>query len=146
LEASQLGSFARGSAWAYPLANLVHLFGLVLLLGGIGVVDLRIAGAFRTLPLEPVMRALTPIAIAGLALLILSGPILFAADATALARSDMFWRKLVLIGFALVNALVFRRIRRGQTGEPRPIERVMAVASILLWLTVAAFGRLIAYS
>jgi len=118
----------------------------VLLLGGIGVVDLRIAGAFRALPLDPLMRALTPLAIAGLILLTLSGPILFAADATALARSDTFWRKLVLIGFALLNALAFRWMRRGRSDEPGMIARISAMASLLLWLSVAALGRLIAYN
>ncbi|MBY8825946.1 DUF6644 family protein [Sphingomonas colocasiae] len=146
MEASQLGAFARGSAWAYPAANLVHLLGLVLLLGGIGVVDLRIIGAFRALPIDAVMRAFTPLAICGLALLALSGPILFAADAIALSRSDVFARKLVLIVIALLNAFGFRWIRRGRSGEAGVFERVMALASILLWLTVAALGRLIAYN
>lgn len=117
-----------------------------MLLGAIGVVDLRIAGAFRALPLDPLIRTLTPLAIGGLTLLALSGPVLFAADATALIRSDIFWRKLTLIGIALLNALAFRRVRRGRTGEPDIVERVMAIASILLWLTVAALGRMIAYS
>lgn len=146
MEASQLGTFARGSAWAYPAANLIHLLGLVLLLGGIGVVDLRIIGAFRTLPVDSVIRALTPLAICGLVLLALSGPVLFAADAVALSRSDVFARKLVLIGIALLNALCFRWIRRGRSGEAGVLERVVALASILLWLSVAALGRLIAYS
>ncbi|MGV3480186.1 MAG: DUF6644 family protein [Sphingobium sp.] len=146
MEASQLGTFARGSAWAYPAANLIHLLGLVLLLGGIGVVDLRIIGAFRTLPVDSVIRALTPLAICGLVLLALSGPVLFAADAVALSRSDAFARKLVLIGIALLNALCFRWIRRGRSGEARVLARVVAVASILLWLSVAALGRLIAYN
>lgn len=117
IEASLIGGFARGSAWAYPAANLIHLLGLVLLLGGIGVVDLRIIGFFRMLPLDAVMRALTPIAIGGLAMLALSGPILFAADAAALARSDIFARKPALIGIALLNAAGFHWIRRGRSGE-----------------------------
>ena len=37
LEASPLGLWARGSAVGYPLANLAHLLGLVMLIGGIGV-------------------------------------------------------------------------------------------------------------
>jgi hypothetical protein len=146
VEASQLGTFARGSSWAYPVANLIHLLGLVLLVGGIGLVDLRIAGLFRNLPLDPLLRALTPLAIAGLLLMFLSGPILFAADATALVRSDTFFRKLVLIVIALANAIAFRWVRRGRLREPGMAERAMAIASLLLWLTVAALGRMIAYN
>ena len=69
VEASQLGAFARGSSWAYPAANLIHLLGLVLLVGGIGIVDLRLIGLFPALPLGPLVRALTPLALAGLTLI-----------------------------------------------------------------------------
>src|SRR3546814_8688126 len=61
VEGSALGGFARGSSWAYPIANLIHLFGLVLLVGSIGIVDLRLVGAFRALPLASLARALTPL-------------------------------------------------------------------------------------
>lgn len=134
----------RESATAYPVANILHLLGLVMLLGAIGIVDLRVAGAFRALPLRPTVAALTPIGVAGLVLLALTGPLLFAADAVALAKSDVFARKLVLIGIAVANALLFRwGWRRG--GEPSAWLRAAAIASLLLWLTVAALGRLIAY-
>lgn len=134
----------RESASAYPAANLVHLLGLVMLIGAIGIVDLRVAGALRALPLRPTVKALTPIGVAGLILLALSGPLMFAADATALVRSDIFWRKLVLIGFALLNALFFRWQWR-RRGEPSGWMRAGAIASLLIWITVAALGRLIAY-
>jgi hypothetical protein len=144
VEASALGVWMRESADAYPVANLVHLLGLVMLLGAIGIADLRVAGAFRALPLRATVTALTPIGAGGLILLLLSGPLLFAADATALVRSDIFVRKLVLIGLALGNALLFRwSWRRG--GEPGPALRIGAIVSLLLWIGVAALGRLIAY-
>lgn len=146
VEGSALGGFARGSSWAYPLANLIHLLGLVLLVGSIGIVDLRLIGAFRVLPLASLSRALTPLGLGGLALMALSGPILFAADVSALARSAIFTSKLVLIAIATVNALAFRWIWSRNKGEPTAIERAMAAASLALWLTVAALGRLIAYN
>ena len=135
----------RESANAYPTANLVHLLGLVMLLGAIGIADLRVAGALRALPLRPTVKALTPIGLAGLMLLALSGPLLFAADAKALVGSDIFARKLVLIGFALFNAMLFRWQWRRGGDEPTGWMRAGAVVSLLLWITVAALGRLIAY-
>jgi hypothetical protein len=146
IEASQLGAFARGSSWAYPAANLIHLLGLVLLVGGIGMVDLRLMGMFPALPLDPLVRALTPLALAGLALMAISGPILFAADATALARSSTFALKLGLIVVALANAVSFRWLRHKELLQNRSLQRLMAGASIALWLWVAALGRMIAYS
>ena len=35
IQASAFGAWARG-AWPYPLANLAHLAGMVMLVGGIG--------------------------------------------------------------------------------------------------------------
>jgi hypothetical protein len=144
-ELSMLGRAARGGDWTYPVANLVHLLGLVLLIGPIGIVDLRLAGAFRSLPLSPLYRALTPLAAGGIGLVVVSGMVLFSADARALIHSRLLLAKLMLILLALANALAFRMLWRGDEPVPKPL-RVMAVASIALWLTVAALGRLIAYT
>lgn len=148
LEASGFGQWAGRSAWAYPVANVVHVFGLILLIGGIGLVDLRILGVFPRLPLQPLSQALTPLAIAGLMLIAASGLVMFAADARAMAASDMFQRKLVLILIALANAAVFRALHRGAgwTDRPPASARIMALASLLLWLLVAVAGRMVAYS
>jgi hypothetical protein len=150
LDAVGVGPWARGGAWAYPFVNSVHLLGLVMLVGGIGVVDLRLAGLWRDVPAAALSRALTPVAVGGLALLVLSGTVLFASDGMALARSVTFHRKLVLIVLALANALLFRLLwqRRVEAGGEVPplIGRTSALASLLMWLGVGALGRLIAYS
>lgn len=138
--------WAAESSYAYPAANVVHVFGVVLLLGGIGIVDLRLIGWFRAIPLQPLARALIPLAIAGFALLVLSGSILFAADAEALARNGTFRLKLTLIALALANAILFRWKVGMPAAEPGPGLRLMALLSLLLWATIAVCGRLIAYS
>lgn len=150
VQASGFGEWAAGSSLAYPLANTVHLLGLVMLVGGIGVVDLRLAGAFRALPPAALSRALTPIAIAGLALMVPSGAVMFAADAASLVGSPVFRWKLALIVLALANAVAFRllwrhRLADWDAGAPAA-GRVMAAVSILLWLTIGTLGRMIAYS
>ena len=150
LDAIGVGQWAKGSAWVYQLVNSLHLLGLVMLVGGIGVVDLRLAGLWRGLPAATLSRSLTPVALGGLALLVLSGTVLFAADGVALARSVTFHRKLVLIALALSNALLFRLVwqRRVEAGEEVPplIGRASALGSLAMWLGVGALGRLIAYS
>lgn len=145
LDVTGVARAASGSAYAW--INNMHLLGLVMLIGAIGVVDLRIAGLWRSLPLPALSRALTPVGVIGLAILIGSGALLFAADAPALVRSDTFGRKLVLILLAIANALMFRLAwRRGVPIEPPMTARIMAAASVLLWLAVALHGRMIAYS
>lgn len=150
LEASALGQWARGSAFGYPLANLVHLLGLVMLIGGIGVLDLRLLGLFRRLPAGVMARALIPLAALGLALLIPSGLVMFAADAGPLIRSEIFGWKLALIALALANVAIVhaawrRRFAAWDQGPPRAA-RLTAATSLGLWLAAAAMGRLIAYA
>lgn len=150
LEASALGQWARGSAIAYPVANVTHLLGLVLLIGGIGVVDLRLAGFLRSLPAVPLARAMTPFALAGLALLGLSGAVMFAADAGPMVASEIFRIKLALIGLGLAHAVLFRWLwrRRLDSWETAPplAGRLMALGSLGLWLSVGTLGRWIAYA
>ncbi len=135
---------------AYPIANVVHILGLVMLVGGIGILDLRLVGLFRRIPTDALAAALTPIAIAGLLLMIPTGAIMFASDAATLVNSSTFRTKLLLIILALVNAIAFRFIWQKRIAQwdasPPVLGRAMAAASILLWLSVAAVGRWIAYS
>lgn len=148
LEGSPLGAAMRGAKGWYPAANVAHVFGLVLLVGGIGVLDLRVAGLGRTIPLWALSRLVTPAAILGLGLLAVSGFLLFAADAGPLVKSGTFQLKMALAALALVNALAFRRLFGdfADGREPPPLARAMAVLSIGLWLAAGALGRLIAYS
>lgn len=149
LEGSWLGSWARGSAVGYPLANLTHLLGLTMLIGAIGLLDLRLTGLFRSLPPGPLARVLTPAAATGLLLLVPSGVVMFAADAGPLLRSPTFQWKLAMITLAIGNVAAFRLLRRGGYDDwdqkASPGLRLMAAASIALWLGAAALGRLIAY-
>lgn len=144
LDAAGIGRAIGAAALVYPLVNVAHVLGVVLLVGGIGIVDLRLLGAWPALPLPALSRALTPLAVAGLALLALSGAVMFAADAKALAGSATFRWKLALIAVALLNALAFRRLWRG--GPPTPGLKALAAGSVAAWLTVAGLGRWIAYS
>lgn len=147
---SDVALWLSQSSTAYPAANVAHLLGLVMLVGGIGLLDLRLAGAFRDLPVAALSRILTPLALVGLALMALSGAVMFAADAVALARSTMFRWKLALIAIALINAAAFRWLWRDRIAEwdasPPLAGRAMAAGSVLLWLVIATAGRMIAYS
>ena len=148
--ASSFGQWASGSALAYPVANVVHLFGLVLLVGAIGIVDLRLMGAFRAIPVAPLYRSLIPVAIAGLIVMVPSGATMFASDATTFAGSVVFRWKISLVAVAIANAVAFHILWRHRIDHwdaaPLIAGRVMAAVSILLWLTIGALGRMIAYS
>jgi hypothetical protein len=75
---------------------------------------------------------------------------MFAADAGPLIGSAVFRWKLATIALALANVAVFHlawRRRFATWGQDPPAAaRATAAASLLLWLTAAALGRLIAYA
>jgi hypothetical protein len=146
LEESALGEAMRGGPGLYPLANVAHLLGLVMLVGGIGILDLRIIGFGRKLHLATLSQLLTPIAVAGLVILLASGFLLFAADAGPLIDSRVFQLKMILLAVGVANALIFRRWFGDPRRDPTLLARGLALASIGIWLTVGALGRLIAYS
>ena len=149
LEATALGAWMRSSGWAYPAVNLLHLLGLVLLVGSMVLLDLRLLGAGRRLPLPAVSALLTPVAAAGLLIMLPSGALLFTADAGPLSVQPMLQLKLLWIALGLANALLFCGWWGGRLADwdarPPLLGRVQAAASLLIWLGVAAMGRLIAY-
>lgn len=150
LEASALGNGMRSMDWAYPAVNLLHLLGLVLLVGPMLLLDLRLLGLGTQFPLPAVSAALTPFAVAGLCISLISGVLLFAADAGPLLVNDMLRIKLLLVALGIVNALIFRRLwttrlHDWDTLAPRT-GLVQAIGSALCWITAASLGRLIAYT
>lgn len=139
----------RSSAWAYPLANVAHLFGLALLAGGIMAVDLRIMGFWRKLPLKAMHDALTPFAIVGLLLFASSGAAMFAADAKDLVKNSVFLTKMAIVALAVLNALAFRKFAGSALSRARgnlPLNlRMSSAISLSLWSAAIICGRMIAY-
>lgn len=146
VERTPFAVWATESALAYPVANTAHVVGAIILVGAIGLLDLRILGYARGAPLPILARALMPLAAAGFALMVASGALLFAADAKALVGSSLFLIKLGLILLAGLNALAFRAAFATRD-EPLPIlAKGFAAASLGLWLSVVVAGRWIAYA
>lgn len=151
IEQSSLGAAIRQSIWLYPAANIGHILGLAALAGAVAVLDLRLIGAFgATRPLDVLLPARRA-SVAALLVMLLTGSILFVAEASHVALNPVFQLKAVLIVLALANAAVLGgiAIREAEQLPARaPFSgrvRLAAALSIVLWLSVAAAGRLIAY-
>lgn len=163
LAALPLSAALRSSPWAYPALEIVHLAGLGLLFGSIAVVDLRLAGLWRGLPVLGLLRHVLPITALAFAALLASGVLLLLAHADELTTNPALQVKLLLIAFGLANAVAFhaipyRALRRAQArgadmahgnwnldAPPPAWARVSGLLSLLTWLLVITAGRLIAY-
>jgi hypothetical protein len=151
LEGSALGAAVRDSVWLYPAVETLHILGLALLFGSVVLLDLRLMGMSRTISIGALARHVLPLTYVALAMQVTTGFLLFASDASAIALNPAFRVKLVLIAFAVLNAIAFnfgpfRALRTVSASEnPSAGVRVFAAASILLWVGVVICGRLIAY-
>jgi hypothetical protein len=150
LQDSSLGLAIRHSPWLYPLGNVLHVLGVALLVGSIVTLDLRFLGfGRRHVSLEGALRLLTPVAIAGILMLVPGGLIVFIADAGPLAANGILQLKLFLAAIGIANALLFRSLWGAQLAKwdanPPGAGRAQVVASIAIWLAVPTLGRLIAY-
>ena len=150
LEASRLGVLMRGSFALYPVANLGHILGLVLLAGCLVVLDLRLLGAWRArIDAAALAAALAPLLIAGFLLMAATGTLLLSADARPLTTNPAFQTKAALLGLALANASTFHLLWRSHLPSwdaTAPMAaRMQVAASLALWMMVAVAGRLIGY-
>jgi hypothetical protein len=155
LEASGLGQAMRQWLWLYPSVEVVHIVGIALLFGSITVLDLRLLGVSRHIPVRILARHVLPWTAASFLLIIPSGVLMFTAHATEFISSPIFVVKMCLIlvaglNAALFHALVYPSVDVWDSEEmrklaPPPSARVSAALSLLLWVTVIACGRLLAY-
>jgi len=149
LQESALGHAMRGSSALYPAVEILHIVGFVVLVGSILALDLRLLGLGRAIPIQPMAQLLLPLSRFGFLLAISMGFLLFSADAAHVVRNPAFQTKLLLIAAALINIVIahtgpWRRVALW-SAEPPGGAKVMALVSLLLWLSVVCAGRLIAY-
>ncbi len=153
VERSALGEFMRESSlWTYPIVNLLHVFGIGALFGASLIIDLRLLGVWRNVPLRSVTKTAVPVAAGGLFLAIATGAGLFATQATDYLGNPFLLIKFSAIAVGLGNAAAVRaspgwQARGVRDLSPREHRRLAVVGGISLvsWVAAIAAGRLIAY-
>ena len=140
LQDGGIGAAIRQSVFLYPAANVLHVLAIMSFFGFVAAMDLALLGASgagrRT------VARLRPWAGATLIVIALTGFVLFAAEAVAIAANPAFRLKLAMIVLALANVAAAAWAARQDNAA---VLRRTAALSLGLWLVVAALGRLIAY-
>lgn len=129
--------------WAYPAIEVVHIAGLALLLGNLVALELRVWGFARELPVAPLARLSLSLAVAGFALVLVSGIAMFGTRPGELLAHRVFTLKLGLIFAAGLNAALFHL--RGGLQRLDAAARAQTAISLGLWLAVMICGRWLAY-
>lgn len=131
----------------YAAVSALHILGVALLVGGIVLVDLRLAGLVRRLDLDA-MAQLRVLARIGAALAVATGILLASARPAEYFANRVFIAKMAVVALALANALTFEAMARGRTLAAlveTPYARAAGLASLACWPVVIALGRWIAF-
>ena len=149
LPKTALAGYMNGS-WEWPVAESIHFIGLSMLIGTVGIFDLRLIGIGRQIPLITLHR-LIPFGIAGYVMNMLTGACFLTAAPDQYIYNPSFQLKILCMSIAGLNVLFFyttqfRKITMLGAGEHAPLPaRVVGGVSLVCWLGVIAFGRLLTF-
>jgi len=151
LHATHFGSAAAGGVpWLPPVFATLHFVGMALLIGCVGIIDLRMLGVGTGLPIAPLQRLL-PWGALGFGLSVFSGVGVYAGNPRQF-QSWAFFFKMLCVALAGLNALLFytsglhRRANPVGAGQAVPMAaKLSAIASLLLWFGVIFWGQMLSF-
>jgi hypothetical protein len=146
LQYTHLAQTIRHSAALIALLEIVHLIGLTLLIGTIVMVDLSLLGlGIGRQPVSRIARELNLFTMLGLAIMLVSGPLILTSEAIRCYKTPAFWVKMALLAIAITfHFTVHRRVTLAEPPEPHLNTRLAASLSLALWFGVALAGKGIA--
>ena len=156
LAATNLIAVVNDNDWVWPVAEMVHFLGMALLIGTVGLVDLRILGVGKGLPIAK-LEKLIPWGIAGFAMNAITGFMFVAGNPVGgpieYLMNLSLQLKMLLVLIAGINLLAFyvTGIARdleavGPSGDAALGAKIVASVSLVAWFGVIFFGRLIMYN
>jgi hypothetical protein len=147
LESNPLAAWVLNSpsVWAQPTVLTLHTTGLAVVVGACWVLDLRLLGFIRSVPVTSfqwVFRAVT----LGLIVNVITGVLLFAARATTWGTAIPFMVKMALVIASAATVMPIRAcVLHNGPGDVSGNARLLAITSIVAWTATVTAGRLLAY-
>ena len=130
----------------FPAIQAVHIIGLTILVGTIGLVDFRLLGiGTRRQAVADLAAGLAPWTSGGLLIVAVTGPLLFGSDFARYLNNPAFTLKMLLLAIALAGHFTLHRsAMRGEAWLTPARQKLAAVLSLMLWSSVVLAGRAIA--
>jgi hypothetical protein len=142
------------ASWVLPVCESLHFIGMSMLVGIVGIFDLRLLGVAKRLPIAPLQR-LMPWALLGFSISLGTGIVFVAANPRQYVGPPLslsFVAKMLFIGLACLNVIFFYAsgLKRvvdgvGPGGDAPVAARVSAVVSLFLWVGVMYWGRILQF-
>lgn len=153
IESSGIGEWMRTSVKAMPVVEAVHVMAIATVFGSIFVVDLRLLGFSDTRrPYSRVAGELLRWTWAAFVVAVVTGAMMFAANATTYAGNTPFQLKMLALVGAGVNMSVFHFVTArdiddwDRAASPPLGARAAGALSILIWTAVIFLGRWIGFT
>jgi hypothetical protein len=151
LEATSVSRAITYYSWIWPMCETLHFMGLALLIGNVGVLDLRLLGALKRLPVAPLNR-LIRWGVLGFVVNLLTGLVFFVGAPSQYVANIAFAFKLIFMALAAVNLAVFnlsgiaRIVDALGPGDDAPASaKIIAGTSLFLWVGVMFWGRMLPF-
>lgn len=154
IEGSALGETMRGlGVWSYGVFNLAHILGISTLFGSMLIVDLRLLGVWRQIPLGSIARPTIALAIVGFLVAVSSGICMITTNAIDYLGNPFLYIKFPAIALGVANAIalsssaVWKKACATEEVSLREQRRLALAggASLVCWLTAIGSGRMIGY-
>lgn len=143
----------RENGSLFPWLESVHVLGVTILIGCVGLLELRLIGlASLNRPVSRVLKDVLPITWGAFAVAVISGFFLFASNAPTYAANSFFLGKVVLLAGAGLNAFGFhtvveRSIAKWDSAARTPIPaRLSGIFSLVMWLGIVFCGRWVGFT
>lgn len=137
------------SLFAYSSVLAAHAVGLGIVVGLNTLVALRLLGVAPGIPLTA-LRQLYGVIWVGFGINLVSGLMLFIAEAHTMATMVAFWVKILFVAFGMIVAellkhFYFNDVASVQAGVVARVGRNLAIISLVCWYIALIAGRLTAY-
>lgn len=142
---------AVGKTWGAVFATVqaVHLLSMAVLGGAVLVADARLLGLlFAAVPAWQVQQQCHRVFAPALAISIATGVFMTCSVALKLYYLPVFWYKMLALAVGAAFVFGVRRplLRRDIDSISPWVLRLLAIASLMIWFSVAATGRWIGFS
>ena len=137
------------SLFAYTGVLTAHAVGLAIVVGVNTIIGLRLLGVAPGIPLAG-LRRLYGIVWVGFFINLVSGLLLFIAEAHTMAAMMVFWAKMTLVAVGMIVAelikrLYFTDVASVEAGIVTRVGRNLAIVSLVCWYLALIVGRLTGY-
>ena len=136
--------------WIWPACETLHFVGLALVIGIVGLFDLRLMGFFKRISVSAA-RELMPFAVFGFLINLVTGLTFLIGQPDQYVYNTSWWLKVAFLLIAGVNALFFEKALGPRTlslgaGEDTPVgAKVIGAVSLFAWFGVLYWGRMLPF-